>query len=52
MTFEIDDNTFETMIVYPNGEFKTMAIDGNEYPSPKPTTMPTGSTSPALPQWQ
>ena len=31
MTFEIDDNTFETMIVYPNGEFKTMAIDGNEY---------------------
>lgn len=35
MTFEIDDNTFETMIVYPNGEFKTMAIDGNEYPSPE-----------------
>lgn len=35
MTFEIDDTTFETIIGYPNGEFKTMAIDGNEYPAPE-----------------
>lgn len=33
MTFIIDDDTFETIIAYPNGEFKTMAIDGTEYPS-------------------
>jgi len=33
MTFEIDDATFETVIGYPNGEFKTMAIDGAEYPA-------------------
>lgn len=35
MTFEIDDQSFETVIAYPNGEFKTMAIDGNEYPAPE-----------------
>lgn len=33
MTFEIDDDSFETIIGYPNGEFKTMAIDGAEYPA-------------------
>lgn len=36
MSFEIDDETFETVIGYPNGEFKTMAIDGREYPAPEP----------------
>ncbi|MDE6588025.1 MAG: DNA polymerase III subunit beta [Paramuribaculum sp.] len=35
MTFEIDDTNFETLISYSNGEFKTMAIDGNEYPQPE-----------------
>lgn len=33
MTFEIDDESFETIIRYSNGEFKTMAIDGAEYPA-------------------
>lgn len=35
MTFEIDETSFETVIGYPNGEFKTMAIDGAEYPAPE-----------------
>lgn len=37
MTFEISDDSFETLITYSNGEFKTMAIDGKEYPSPENT---------------
>ncbi|MCM1029400.1 MAG: DNA polymerase III subunit beta [Pseudoflavonifractor sp.] len=35
MAFDIDDSSFEATISYTNGEFKTMAIDGAEYPAPE-----------------
>lgn len=35
MTFEINPDTLETCIMYSGGSYKTMGINGNEYPTPR-----------------
>ena len=32
LLFEIDDNTFEIIITYQNGQYNFVGIDGNEFP--------------------
>ncbi len=47
LTFEIDDNTHETVVKYLNGQYVIMGHDADEYP--QPSVLATDATSHTIP---